>query len=128
MAPPLAEFLEALKREYGGVPRPAEAMERAPSPAPSPVATEAAPSPVATATLSVTLTPEQKEKIKEVLEKIMEIEVKGIKKAGELIQKLFEKYKKQKELAKATGEEVDMEKVFREAGIEVKGEIGVYKI
>jgi|GEM_PF-3233483 len=124
MAPPLAEFLEALKREYGGVPRPAETMARAPSPAPA----EVTPTPVATVEAKITLTPEQKEKIKEVLEKIMEIEVKGIKKAGELIQKLFEKYKKQKELAKATGEEVDMEKVFREAGIEVKGELGVYKI
>jgi len=124
MAPPLAEFLEALKREYGGVPRPAETMARAPSPAPA----EVTPTPVATVEAKITLTPEQKEKIKEVLEKIMEIEVKGIKKAGELIQKLFEKYKKQKEVAKATGEEVDMEKVFREAGIEVKGELGVYKV
>ena len=124
MAPPLAEFLEALKREYGGVPRPAEAMTRAPSPAPA----EVAPTPVATLEAKITLTPEQKEKIKEVLEKIMEIEVKGIKKASELIQKLFDKYKKQKELAKATGEEVDIEKVFREAGIEVKGELGVYKV
>jgi uncharacterized protein YoaH (UPF0181 family) len=106
----LAELLEAVKREYGGVPRPAEALAKPTAPTPS-----------------ITLTPEQKEKIKEALEKIWEVEKKGIKKAGEAISKLFEKYRKEKELAEATGTPVDIEKVLREAGIEVyKPELGVY--
>jgi hypothetical protein len=108
----LAELLEAVKREYGGVPRPAEALAKPTAPTPTP---------------SVTLTPEQKEKIKEALEKIWEVEKKGVKKAVEAISKLFEKYRKEKELAEATGQPVDIEKVLREAGIEVyKPELGVY--
>jgi len=110
----LGEFLEAVKREYGGVPRPAEALAKPTAPTPTP-------------TPSITLTPEQKEKIKEALEKIWEVEKKGVKKAVEAISKLFEKYRKEKELAEATGTPVDIEKVLREAGIEVyKPELGVY--
>jgi len=105
---PLTDVLEAIKREYGEVPRPAEAL--------------ATPTPTEIKVLS----PEEREKIKEVLERLWEIEKKGIQKAGEVISKLFEKYKKEKQLAEATGEKVDMEKVFREAGIPVKGELGVY--
>jgi len=106
----LGELLEAIKREYGGVIRPAEALAKPTAPTPF-----------------VTLTPEQKEKIKEALEKIWEVEKKGVKKAVEAISKLFEKYRKEKELAEATGTPVDIEKVLREAGIEVyKPELGVY--
>jgi hypothetical protein len=109
----LSELLEAVKREYGAVPRPAEALAK-PTPTPTPTPT-------------VTLTPEQREKIKEALEKIWEIEKRGIKKAVEVISKLFEKYRKEKELAEATGAPVDIEKVLREAGIEVyKPELGIY--
>ena len=111
----LTDVLEALKREYGTIPRPAEAL-REEYVAPSPAPTET----------KITLTPEQQEKIKEVLERLWEIEKKGIQKAGEVISKLFERYRKQKQLAEATGEKVDMEKIFREAGIPVKGELGVY--
>jgi len=113
----LTDILEAIKREYGAVPRPAEALKEgyvAPSPAPTET--------------KITLTPEQKEKIKEVLEKLWEVEKKGIQKAGEVVSKLFEKYKKEKQLAEATGEKVNMEKVFKEAGIPVKGELGVYTL
>jgi hypothetical protein len=114
----LLELLEAVKREYGAVPRPAEALAPA-VPTPTP--------PTPTPTPTVTLTPEQREKIKEALETIWEIEKRGIKKAIEFISKVFEKYRKEKQLAEATGQPVDIEKVLREAGIEVyKPELGIY--
>jgi len=108
----LADVLEAIKREYGGIPRPAEAL--------------ATPTPTPTPTETKLLGPEEREKVKEVLERLWEIEKKGLEKAMEVISKLFERYRKQRQLAEATGERVDMEKVFREAGIPVKGELGVY--
>ena len=108
----LADVLEAIKREYGGIPRPAEAL--------------ATPTPTPTPTETKLLGPEEREKVKEVLERLWEIEKKGLEKATEVISKLFERYRKQRQLAEATGERVDMEKVFREAGIPVKGELGVY--
>jgi hypothetical protein len=115
----LSEVLEGIKRTYGETPRPAEALYKTPEPA-----TTAKPTTIG---ISITLTPEQKQKIKEILEKILELEVKGIKKAGEAISKLFERYRKEKQLAEATGQPVDIEKVLREAGIEVyKPELGVY--
>lgn len=109
---PLTDVLEAIKREYGEIPRPAEAL--------------ATPTPTPTPTEIKVLGPEEREKIKEVLERLWEIEKRGIQKAGEVISKLFERYRKQKQLAEATGEKVDIEKVFREAGIPVKGELGVF--
>lgn len=108
----LADVLGAIKREYGGIPRPAEAL--------------ATPTPTPTPTETKLLGPEEREKVKEVLERLWEIEKKGLEKATEVISKLFERYRKQRQLAEATGERVDMEKVFREAGIPVKGELGVY--
>jgi hypothetical protein len=115
----LSEVLEGIKRTYGETPRPAEALYRTPEPT-----TAATPTTIG---ISITLTPEQKEKIKEALEKIIEIEAKGLKKAGEMISKLIDKYRKEKQLAEATGQPVDIEKVLREAGIEVyKPELGVY--
>jgi outer membrane PBP1 activator LpoA protein len=115
----LSEVLEGIKRSFGETPRPAEALYKTP---------ETTTAPAITTTLSVTLTPEQKEKIKEVLEKIIEIEAKGVKKAGEMISKLIDKYRKEKQLAEATGQQVDIEKVFKEAGIPVKSELGVYQL
>jgi len=116
----LSEVLGGIKREFGETPRPAEALYKTPAPT-----TTATP----TTTPSITLTPEQKEKIKEVLEKIIEIEAKGLKKAGEMISKLIDKYRKEKQLAEATGQQVDIEKVFKEAGIPVKSmETGVYQV
>jgi hypothetical protein len=116
----LSEVLEGIKRTYGETPRPAEALYRTPEP------TTAAATPT-TIGISITLTPEQKQKIKEILEKIIELEARGVKKVGEAISKLFEKYRKEKQLAEATGQPVDIEKVLREAGIEVyKPELGVY--
>jgi len=113
----LSEVLGGIKKSFGETPRPAEALEKPATPTPTPT----------TAGVSITLTPEQKEKIKEVLEKILELEVKGAKKVGEAISKLFEKYRKEKQLAEATGQPVDIEKVLRESGIEVyKPELGVY--
>jgi hypothetical protein len=144
----LLELLEAVKREYGAVPRPAEALAPAvPTPTPTHTVTltpeqrekikealeticealarPAVPTP--TPTPSIAITPEQREKIKEALETIWEIEKRGIKKAIEFISKVFEKYRKEKQLAEATGQPVDIEKVLREAGIEVyKPELGIY--
>jgi hypothetical protein len=118
----LSEVLVGIKREFGETPRPAEALYKTPAPT-----TTTATTPTTTTTPSVTLTPEQKEKIKEALEKIIEVEAKGLKKAGEMISKLIDKYRKEKQLAEATGQQVDIEKVFKEAGIEVyKPEIGTY--
>jgi hypothetical protein len=117
---PLSEVLEGIKRSFGETPRPAEALYKTPAP------TTTTP---ATTTISFTLTPEQKEKIKEALEKIIEIEAKGLKKVGEMISKLIDKYRKEKQLAEATGQQVDIEKVFKEAGIPVKSmETGVYQM
>jgi hypothetical protein len=119
----LSEVLEGIKRSFGETPRPAEALYKTPAPTTTPTST------TTTTTPSVTLTPEQKEKIKEVLEKIIEIEAKGVKKAGEMISKLIDKYRKEKQLAQATGQQVDIEKVFKEAGIPVKSmETGVYQV
>ena len=120
----LSEVLEGIKRSFGETPRPAEALYKTPAPT-----TTATPTTPAATTPSVTLTPEQKEKIKEALEKIIEIEAKGLKKAGEMISKLVDKYRKEKQLAEATGQQVDIEKVFKEAGIPVKSlETGVYQV
>jgi hypothetical protein len=117
----LSEVLEGIKRSFGETPRPAEALYKTPT-----TATATTPT---TTTISITLTPEQKEKIKEALEKIIEIEAKGVKKAGEMISKLIDKYRKEKQLAEATGQQVDIEKVFKEAGIPVKSmETGVYQM
>jgi hypothetical protein len=120
----LSEVLEGIKRSFGETPRPAEALYKTPAP------TTATPTTPATATtISITLTPEQKEKIKEALEKIIEIEAKGLKKAGEMISKLIDKYRKEKQLAEATGQQVDIEKILKEAGIPVKSmETGVYQM
>jgi hypothetical protein len=120
----LSEVLGGIKRSFGETPRPAEALYKTPAP------TTATPTtPATTTTPSVTLTPEQKEKIKEALEKIIEVEAKGLKKAGEMISKLIDKYRKEKQLAEATGQQVDIEKVFKEAGIPVKSmETGVYQM
>jgi len=116
----LSEVLEGIKRSFGETPRPAEALYKTP---------ETTPTPTTTTTISITLTPEQKEKIKEALEKIIEVEAKGVKKAGEMISKLIDKYRKEKQLAEATGQQVDIEKVFKEAGIPVKSmETGVYQM
>ena len=118
----LSEVLEGIKRSFGETPRPAEALYKTPE-------TTTTPTPTTTTTPSVTLTPEQKEKIKEALEKIIEVEAKGLKKAGEMISKLIDKYRKEKQLAEATGQQVDIEKVFKEAGIPVKSmETGVYQM
>jgi hypothetical protein len=118
----LSEVLEGIKRSFGETPKPAEAMYKTPAP------TTASTTPTTT-TPSVTLTPEQKEKIKEALEKIIEIEAKGVKKAGEMISKLIDKYRKEKQLAEATGQQVDIEKILKEAGIPVKSmETGVYQM
>jgi hypothetical protein len=117
----LSELLGGIKRSFGETPRPAEALYK--TPAPTTTAT-----PTTATTPSVLLTPEQKEKIKEVLEKIIELEAKGVKKVGEMISKLIDKYRKEKQLAQATGQQVDIEKVFKEAGIPVKSEIGVYQV
>jgi len=118
----LSEVLEGIKRSFGETPRPAEALYKTPE-------TTTTPTTTTTTTPSVTLTPEQKEKIKEALEKIIEIEAKGVKKAGEVISKLIDKYRKEKQLAEATGQQVDIEKVFKEAGIPVKSmETGVYQM
>ena len=118
----LSEVLEGIKRSFGETPRPAEALYKTPE-------TTTTPTPTTTTTPSLTLTPEQKEKIKEALEKIIEIEAKGLKKAGEMISKLIDKYRKEKQLAEATGQQVDIEKVFKEAGIPVKSmETGVYQM
>jgi hypothetical protein len=120
----LSEFLEGIKREFGETPRPAEALYKTPTPTTTTTAT-----PTTTTTPSVTLTPEQKEKIKEALDKIIEVEARGVKKAGEMISKLIDKYRKEKQLAEATGQKVDIEKVFKEAGIPVKSsETGVYQL
>jgi hypothetical protein len=117
----LSEVLEGIKRSFGETPKPAEALYKTPAP------TTASTTPATTTTPSVTLTPEQREKIKEALEKIIEIEAKGVKKAGEMISKLIDKYRKEKQLAEATGQQVDIEKILKEAGIEVyKPELGVY--
>jgi uncharacterized membrane-anchored protein YjiN (DUF445 family) len=110
----LSELLGGIKRTFGETPRPAEALYKTPT-------TTTAP------TTITAITPEQKEKIKEALEKIIEIEAKGLKKAAEMISKLIDKYRKEKQLAEATGQQVDIEKVLKEAGIEVyKPEIGIY--
>ena len=117
----LSEVLEGIKRSFGETPRPAEALYKTPETTTAPTTT--------TTTPSVTLTPEQKQKIKEALEKIIEVEAKGLKKAGEMISKLIDKYRKEKQLAEATGQQVDIEKVFKEAGIPVKSmETGVYQM
>jgi hypothetical protein len=118
----LSEVLEGIRKSFGETPRPAEALYKTPE-------TTATPTTTTTTTTSVTLTPEQKEKIKEALEKIIEVEAKGLKKAGEMISKLIDKYRKEKQLAEATGQQVDIEKVLKEAGIPVKSmETGVYQM
>jgi len=123
----LSGVLEGIKRSFGETPRPAEALYK--TPAPTTTTTITPTTPATTTTPSVTLTPEQKEKIKEALEKIIEVEAKGLKKAGEMISKLIDKYRKEKQLAEATGQQVDIEKVFKEAGIPVKSmETGVYQV
>jgi len=120
----LSEVLEGIKRSFGETPRPAEALYKTPA-----TTTTTTPTTTTTTTPSTTLTPEQKEKIKEALEKIIEIEAKGVKKAGEMISKLIDKYRKEKQLAEATGQQVDIEKILKEAGIPVKSmETGVYQM
>ena len=122
----LSEVLEGIKRSFGETPRPAEALYKTSA---TTTTTTASTTPATTTTPSVTLTPEQKEKIKEALEKIIEIEAKGVKKAGEMISKLIDKYRKEKQLAEATGQQVDIEKILKEAGIPVKSmETGVYQM
>ncbi|MGB9703727.1 MAG: hypothetical protein ACPLXS_03420 [Candidatus Micrarchaeales archaeon] len=103
----LAEVMEALKKEYGEAPKPAEALKKE----------------------EKIISPEAREKMVEILKKIAEIEAKGLKKAGEVISKAWEKYKKEKELKEAVGEKPrSFEEILKETEIEVyTPELGVYK-